>query len=119
MGWDIDYYFVFNNESQYDVYIIIDTNTQDGAISAGSLCYYCQHDDWMFVDNSRPWFNLIRDSAYIYVVDASKINLPHGQLYGQLTMQNQEKLKPEMILDIITIYNRDLQKGYTVYFSSE
>ncbi len=114
-GWSRCYSFRFNNESQYDVHIIIDTNTQDGAISVGSLCYYCRHELWKFIDNDKPWYNIVRDSAYIYVVDASRIYL----LSGQLAQDDQEKITPEMILGIITIHNQDLYEMYTVNFSSE
>lgn len=95
------WFFVFRNLSSEDIFIITDPDTQDNVITVGSEIDFVYKNKEMTIQRRRLWTDIIKDSAYIYVVDASKIDL--HVIGGILSEDQKEKLSPEMILDTLTL----------------
>ena len=74
-GGTLVYRFKFFNNSSRDIYIIIDNNTKDNIISAGSICDFVYANAWCYIDSGTPWSNIIKDSAYVYVIDTDLFDI--------------------------------------------
>ena len=99
------HFFIFTNNSSNRVYALIDIDTQDDSI-IGSKCYPISPNSYYYITSKTQWEKIIRDFAYIYVVDASKIKLPAGPL----SQENLEKITNDMILDTIILHISDLNE---------
>lgn len=99
------HYFIFKNNSSKHVYALIDIDTQDDSI-IGSDCWTVFPNKIRYITSKTRWEKIIRDFAYIYVVDASKIKLPAGPL----SQENLEKITNDMILDTIILNISDLNE---------
>lgn len=68
----------FNNKTDIPIYFIADTHVQDGCITPGSDIQRCGAKQK--VDMTFKWkkglSDIVKDSAYIYCLDARKIKLP-------------------------------------------
>lgn len=99
---DRAYRFKFYNNTTEDIYIILDENTKDEEITLGSDCWYAWASSWRYVDNKkRSWDTIIKDSIYIYVIDADMIKLP----LGPLLQEDIDRITPEMVFSRITVYH--------------
>lgn len=98
-------YFIFTNNSSKHVYALIDIDTQDDSI-IGSECWPISPNSYCYITSKTRWEEIIRDFAYIYVVDASKIKLPAVPL----SQENLEKITNDMILDTIILHISDLNE---------
>ena len=108
------YRFKFINNSDKNIYIVIDCITDDQSITPGSLYDYVYANNWRYVDSLTPWADIIKDSAYIYVLDASLINLlPLEEI---LTADKCETITQEMILDRITVHHEDASTIFTLSY---
>ena len=101
---DIKYRFRFDNNSEKDIYIIFDLNPNDEMISTGSLCYYVIASNYKYIYNNRPWDTVVKDSTYMYVIDANMIHLP----CDRLSEENVELITPQMILARKTVFHSQL-----------
>lgn len=110
----VHYRFKFVNNSEKDVYIVVDTNTDDECISSGSLYDYVFANNWRFIENKRPWAEIIKDSAYVYVLDASLIDLLPLEVF--LSVDKCETITQEMILDRITVHHKDASTMFTLSY---
>ena len=99
------HYFIFKNNSSKHVYVLIDIDTQDDSI-IGSECWPISPNRICYISSKTRWEKIIRDFAYIYVVDASKIKLPAVPL----SQENLEKITNDMILDTIILHISDLNE---------
>lgn len=108
------YFFCFQNDSEFNLYIIIDTCTQDNDITLGSYYRWIPANAEIGVESKNPWSERIKDSAYIYVVDADKISFPWGS--GTLSREDKNLITPDVVLDSIVVYHSDFEKAYTVVY---
>lgn len=112
MGWDLRYRFAFYNNSNEDIYIILDNNTIDDAITIGSMCHYIQPGHFKYIDSREPWDTVIKDSIHIYVLDATKIQLPTAHL----SQENAECISPEMVLTRKTLFNSQTHEKFSLSY---
>ena len=110
---DLKYFFKFYNNSDEDVYVIIDMEPQDEIINVGSEVDWCGANSFQSIINKKPWYEVVKDSMYLYVIDESKIEL--STMLG-FTQENAEILTSDMILSRFTIYHQDLYSRYTVSY---
>ncbi len=110
---DLKYFFKFYNNSDEDVYVIIDMEPQDEIINVGSEVDWCGANSFQSIINKKPWYEVVKDSMYLYVIDESKIEL--STMLG-FTQENAEILTSDMILSRFTIYHQDLYSQYTVSY---
>lgn len=116
VGWTRVYYFDFHNKSPKDIYIIVDTNTNDDLISLGGWCQRIPAESIGSVESDVPWDQTIRDSIYVYVIDASMVSLPTAPL----SQVDYELLDSEMVLDRITVLHQDTVSGkFSLTFPSD
>lgn len=106
-------FFRFYNNSDEDVYVIIDMEPQDEIINVGSEVDWCGANSFLNIINKKPWYEVVKDSMYLYVIDESKIEL--STMLG-FTQENAEILTSDMILSRFTIYHQDLYSQYTVSY---
>ena len=97
-----------------NVYIVIDTKTDDECISSGSLYNHVYANHLKYIDNKRPWPEIIKDSAYIYILDASLINLLPLEEF--LSVDKCETITHEMILDSIIVHHEDCFIMFTLSY---
>ena len=88
-GGQLRYRFKFINNSDKDLYIIVDNKTDEPEISPESIYDFVYANNWKYIENKKPWTEVIKDDAYVYILDASLINLL--PLEGYLT---EEKRSP-------------------------
>ncbi len=105
-------YFDFVNNSGDYIYIIIDTNTSDDIISVGSICESIFPYKTKRVETKEPWNTIVKDSIYVYVIDGSLIDLP----IDNLSLENAERITPEMVLARKTMYHPQSCNGPTLCF---
>lgn len=60
-GGHLRYRFKFMNNSDKDIYIVIDTKADNQSISPGCFYDYVSAKKWRYVDNKKPW-------AYTYLM---------------------------------------------------
>ena len=113
-GGQLRYRFKFINNSDKNIYIVIDCITDDQSISPGSLYDYVFANNWRYVDSLTPWADIIKDSAFIYVLDASLIDLLPLEKY--LTEDKCETITQEMKLDRITVHHKDASTIFTLSY---
>lgn len=111
---EVRYRFKFVNSSEKDVYIVINTNTDDECISSGSIYDYVYANNWKYIENKKTWAEVIKDDAYVYVLDASLINLL--PLEGYLTEEKRSSITNEMILGRIIVHHDDFSTMFTLSY---
>lgn len=104
LGARRDFPFMFYNNSNKDVYVVVDSNIFDEEITAGSICKFVFANSARYVGSETPWGEIIKDSAYLYVIDASNIDL--SQVY-YLSQYQCKQITQDMILGIKTIYHEE------------
>jgi hypothetical protein len=117
-GGTLVYRFKFFNNSSRDIYIIIDNNTKDNIISAGSICDFVYANAWCYIDSGTPWSNIIKDSAYVYVIDTDLFDFDLTYETRVLSQEKCNSITNEMILDRITVYNKDTHTIFSLYYPS-
>lgn len=105
--------FKFANNSDTDIYIVVDNNPSDDIITTGSRCFFIYAGNCYFVDSEIPWGDIIKESAYIYVIDASLAKFSQGSF---LSLEECGAISQDMILDRITVYHEDFLKMFTVSY---
>lgn len=113
-GGQLRYRFKFVNNSEKDVYIVINTNTDDECISSGSIYDHVYASNWKYIENKIPWTEVIKDDAYVYIIDASLINLL--PLEGYLTEEKCISITNEMILGRIIVHHDDFSTMFTLSY---
>ena len=113
-GGQLRYRFKFINNSDKDLYIIIDNKIDEPEISPESLYDFVYANNWKYIDNKKPWAEVIKDDAYIYILDASLINLL--PLEGYLTEEKRSSITNEMILDRIIVHHDDFSTMFTLSY---
>lgn len=113
-GGQLRYRFKFINNSDKDLYIIIDNKIDEPEISPESLYDFVYANNWKYIDNKKPWAEVIKDDAYIYILDASLINLL--PLEGYLTKEKRSSITNEMILDRIIVHHDDFSTMFTLSY---
>ena len=113
-AWEIVYRFKLYNNTDKDIYIIIDTKPQDEVITIQSECWYCQAKNWRYIDNRHtPWDEIVKDSIHLYILDASMIDLPRDYL----SPENAERITQNMLLSRITLYHSQTVVGHHGIFT--
>ncbi|MBQ7195415.1 MAG: hypothetical protein IJS07_07265 [Bacteroidales bacterium] len=108
-------YFDFVNNTDKPVYVLVDLDASDGRVSNDCKCNYASpygSKPILTFDPHDTWQDEIRDSAHIYVIDASMIDLPVGILSEVII----EKIADENILSRITILHPVRKSGFSVLF---
>ena len=77
------------------------------------MVYYCNANDWRHIQHKTPWYDVVKDSMYLYVIDESKIHL---SIERGFTQENAEELTPDMVLARFTVYHQDLYSQYSVSY---
>ena len=113
-GGQLRYRFKFINSSDKDLYIIIDNKTDEPEISPESFYDFVYANNWKYIDNKKPWTEVIKDDAYVYILDASLINLL--PLEGYLTEEKRSSITNEMILDRIVVHHDDFSTMFTLSY---
>ena len=93
-------------------------NTKDNIISAGSICDFVYANAWCFIDSRTPWSNIIKDSAYVYVIDTDLFDFDLTYETRVLSQEKCNSITNEMILDRITVYNKDTHTIFSLYYPS-
>jgi len=101
-GWKVVYFFKFVNNSDKDIYVIIDTEPQDEVITVQSWVYYCYANEERRIVSNHSWSEVVKDSIHVYVIDASKIHL--STEYG-VAQENIERITPDMVLAKKTMFH--------------
>ena len=116
-GGQLRYRFKFINNSDKDIYIVIDNTASPQHISSGSLYDYVYANNWKYIDNKNPWDEIISEAASVYILDASLIDLL--PLESFLSADKCEAISQEMILDKITVHHEDfLEQSPTLSYPS-
>ena len=113
-GGHVRYRFKFINNSDKDIYIVIDNIMEDQCISPGSLYDFIYANNWKYIDNKIPWAETIKDSAYVYILDATLINLLPLEDY--LSVNKCETISQDMILDRITVHHEETLTLFTLKY---
>ena len=116
-GGQLRYRFKFMNNTDKDIYIVIDTKTESQSISPGSFYDIVVANKFRYVDNKRPWGEIIKDSAYIYILDTSLIDLL--PLEESLSAERCNSITQEMILGRITVYHEDFLTMNTLSYPTD
>ena len=112
---DHTYEFKFFNNSEKDIYIVVDTAPLDEVITIKSVCWYCRANKWRYIeDRQTPWDEIVKDSIYLYIIDASMIKLSTERGF---TQDDADRITPEMLLSIITLYHSETVNGHHRIFS--
>lgn len=117
VGWTLRYRFKFMNNSDKDIYIVIDTKTDNQSISPRSFYDFVFANNWRYIDNKRPWDEIIKDSAYIYILDASLIDLHPLEQY--LSEEKCKYITQEMIMGRMTVYHEDFITMNTLSYPTD
>ena len=109
----VGYSWVFINNSNREIYIVLDTDACNGVITEGNMCaaYVHAHSE-RNVYAQKPWSTIVKDSMYVYVIDGSLIDLP----INDLSPENAERITPEMVLARKTIYNSQTYNHLTLTY---
>ena len=113
-GGQLRYRFKFINNSDKDLYIIVDNKTDEPEISPESIYDFVYANNWKYIENKKPWTEVIKDDAYVYILDASLINLL--PLEGYLTEEKRSSITNEMILDRIIVHHDDFSTMFTLSY---
>ncbi len=112
----VHYKFKVKNNSPKDIYIVIDNMTYDQQISPGSLYNIVSANYGRYIVNKKPWSEIVKDSADIYFLDASLIEL--RPLKPSLSAEICKTITQEMILCRITLHHEDFLKQFTLLYPS-
>lgn len=111
--------FVFKNNSNVNLGIVLDFNPSDGEISTNSqLAFAYQHTEHYVSRSSYNSFDkCIKDSAYLYVAYLDSLNKDKGEGY----MFNINDIKEQFLIARMTIRLEDIQNPFhsgldTIYF---
>ena len=106
---DRGYAFIVVNNSNSDVFAILDYDTTTNSKPVGKGLYWERvfarktHD----MLSHDPWYKVIRDSAFVYVVDAGQLDL-----YLPLSEEKiRDNVSCDMVLSRITLHNSVLRRG--------
>ena len=113
-GGQLRYRFKFINNSDKDLYIIVDNKTDEPEISPKSIYDFVYANNWKYIENKKPWTEVIKDDAYVYILDASLINLL--PLEGYLTEEKRISITNEMILGRIIVHHDDFSTMLTLSY---
>lgn len=113
-GGQLRYRFKFINNSDKDLYIIVDNKTDEPEISPESIYDFVYANNWKYIENKKPWTEVIKDDAYVYILDASLINLL--PLEGYLTEEKRISITNEMILGRIIVHHDDFSTMFTLSY---
>ncbi len=113
-GGQLRYRFKFINNSDKDLYIIVDNKTDEPEISPESIYDFVYANNWKYIENKKPWTEVIKDDAYVYILDASLINLL--PLEGYLTEEKRISITNEMILGRIIVHHDDFSTMLTLSY---
>ncbi len=116
-GGHLRYRFKFMNNSDKDIYIVIDTKADNQSISPGCFYDYVSAKKWRYVDNKKPWAEIIKDSAYVYILDASLIDLL--PLEESLSAERCNSITQEMIMGRITVYHENFLTMNTLSYPTD
>lgn len=116
-GGQLRYRFKFMNNTDKDIYIVIDTKTDNQSISPRSFYDFVFANNWRYIDNKRPWDEIIKDSAYIYILDASLIDLHPLEQY--LSEEKCKYITQEMIMGRMTVYHEDFITMNTLSYPTD
>ena len=111
--------FKFYNNSDQDVYFIIDFNTQDQVLTPDvniSWAIYTKAHNWIPVDSGHTRCEvIITDAADIYVVDATKID-PSLRKHSILEDKTLAGITEDMFLYKTRVYHSDFIPNYPSFY---
>ena len=116
---DWTYSFRFYNNSDQDVYFILDFNAQDQVLTPDvniSWAIYTKAHVWIPVDSGHTrWEDIITDAADIYVVDATKIDpsLRKHRIHEDKTLAG---ITEDMFLYKTIVYHSDFIPTYPSFY---
>lgn len=116
-GWDIVRYgFWFSNDSEKNVFLIVDFNSKDDILSLGSESYHINSEHQLSIDSKKPWKEIIVDSIHLYVIDASLSELPWNGGHI-LTQEEINSIVPESVLARIPLFHENVViNNYEVHY---
>lgn len=111
-AYDMAYGFYFYNDTNEDVYIIISEAANEDIIPISQCRRVCANKRFNVLSR-KPWEDLIRDSAFIYVINYKSIELPTDRLLNTTDIND---ITSDMILSRITLYSYQLYGTYSVHY---
>lgn len=112
--FDIFWYFEFCNDTNEEVLVIVSEAKDDSIIPIDNRTYYCPASTSRHIaNNKQPWYEIITDSAYVYVISYAHSELPPNKY---LSEEDIERITPEMILSRKVIYNSQLHEYFEVHY---
>lgn len=103
------YSFRFFNNSEDNVYVIVDLIPEDEHITIGSEVWYSSASSWRYIDNEKPWREIVNSSLTLYIINASRIDLSCDVRSGGLSVESQVQIIPEMVLWEIVLSCQDFR----------
>ena len=103
------YSFRFFNNSEDNVYVVVDLIPEDEHITIGSEVWYSSASSWRYIDNEKPWREIVNSSLTLYIINASRIDLSCDVRSGGLSVESQVQIIPEMILWEIVLSCQDFR----------
>ena len=108
--------FDFTNDSDGDLFIIVDLLPNDDRISPGSDYQLLQsHESGIYA--SHPWQMIVKDSMYLYILDSHEIVFLKDVGTHTVNEKQIAQITDEMILSVLTVYHKDLVPGTNRSFS--
>lgn len=104
-GMDVVYGFEIQNNSDYDIYVVVDCENADNTITAGSKVLKISSGQENFVETEAKPDRVVKDSLHLYIFDTQKIHLQDNT---DLTEKDIGSIAEGDILDVITVTLDDI-----------
>lgn len=111
-AFDLYHSFVVINESDEDVYAILDTEVGDNVITVGSIDLIVEANSYVYFSSTTPWEKMIKDYAYIYIIDASL----YSSSLGPMSEGDVRRISDSMVLSKIILPSSSLGRQISVVY---
>lgn len=104
-GMDVVYGFEIQNNSDQNIYVVVDYENADNTITAGSKVLKILSGQENFVETKAKPDRVVEDSLHLYIFDMQKIHLQDNT---DLTEKDISCIAEGDILDVITVTLDDI-----------